>query len=185
VEVGTQHGKSTRRILDMVRLLELDSRVVCFDLRDEVVHFRPGDEAELVLGDITGRFHRAVLEAYEPGLIYLDVHAHSLLREAIIDTLTHTVSCVLAIHDCGRGLCNPRMTISRDDPEVTSLTGIWERYLLAELFGIADPLDDRLDAAESPSHRLGIFATRHGLGVIRPKMMSGEPETLPSAGNAG
>jgi hypothetical protein len=75
---------------------------------------------------------------------------------------------VLAIHDCGRGLCNPRMSIARDDPDVTSTTGVWERHILAEVFGVDDPRSERLDCAESPSHRLAIFDTRHGLGVVRP-----------------
>jgi hypothetical protein len=168
VEIGTQHGRSTRRILDMIGLLGLESRVVCFDVADDVRYFKPGEEAKLILGDLTGRFRRDVLEAYEPGLIYLDVHTDGLLFEAVTETLAHPAAGVLAIHDCGRGLCNPRMTIAREDSQVTSLTGVWERHILAEVFGIDDPRSERLDVAESPTHRLAIFATRHGLGVVRP-----------------
>jgi hypothetical protein len=62
VELGTQHGKSTRRILGMIGLLGLNCGVVCFDIFDCVRHFRPGVEAELILGDIAGGFRRDVLE---------------------------------------------------------------------------------------------------------------------------
>jgi hypothetical protein len=166
-EVGTQHGKSTRRLLDMVNLLGLVSRVVCFDRADEVRHFDPG-EAELVVGDVSGRFREAVLGAYEPQLLFLDVHAYGPLREAVTETMARAGGCVLAVHDCGRGLCNPQMTLARDDPGVTSLTGVWERHVLAEVFGVDDPLSDRLDEVASPTHWMRIFDTPHGLAVIVP-----------------
>jgi hypothetical protein len=169
VEIGTQHGKSTRRILDAIDLLGLETRVICFDVNDVVEHFSPGDEAKLVLGDVTGRFRRDVLQAYEPDLIFLDAHTHGLLGEVIGQVVSKGTECLLAIHDAGRGLCNPRMTIAKDDPAVTSATGVWERHILADVFGIEDPLSDQLDDAESPTHRLSIFATTHGLGVIRPR----------------
>jgi glycosyltransferase involved in cell wall biosynthesis len=172
VEVGTQHGKSTRRILDIACLLELNCRVVCFDIANSVRHFKPSLEAELILGDLTGRFRRDVLGKHNPGLIYLDVHTNSLLTEAVTETLAHPSPCVLAIHDCGRNLCNPLMTISKDDPNVTSSTGVWERHVLAEAFGVADPLDPRLDALETPMHRLKIFNILHGLGVLYPKSLT-------------
>jgi hypothetical protein len=177
-EVGTQHGKSTRRILDMVDLLGLASRVVCFDRADEVRHFGP-HEAELVLGDVTGRFRTAVLSACKPDLIFLDVHAYDLLKEAITETITAGGDCVLAVHDCGRGLCNPHMILTRDDPGVTSLTGIWERHVLAEVFGVDDPLSPRLDDVASATHRLRIFDTPHGLALITPR--PAVPATAPSA----
>ena len=73
---------------------------------------------------------------------------------------------VLAIHDCTAGLCNPRMTLAKDDPNVTSATGTWERHVLAQRFGIGDPLSPALDRATTPTHRLTIFDTPHGLGVV-------------------
>jgi glycosyltransferase involved in cell wall biosynthesis len=170
VEVGTQHGKSTRRILDMINLLGLGSRVVCFDRTDEVRHF-DRREVELVLGDLTGRFRQEVLKAHKPQLVFLDVHTHGLLREAITETLADAGDCVLAIHDCGRGLCNPHMTLTKDDLDVTSLTGVWERHILAEVFGVAGPLNDQLDEAASPTHRMRIFDTPHGLALIVPETM--------------
>jgi glycosyltransferase involved in cell wall biosynthesis/predicted O-methyltransferase YrrM len=185
VEVGTQQGKSTRRILDMIARLGLDCRVACFDVTDEVCHFRPGEEAELVVGDVTGRFRRDVLEAWRPGLIYLDVHAHGLLREAIAESLAHPDGCIVAIHDCGRGLYNPRMAIAPGDPGVGSGTGVWERHLLAEAFGVDDPLDPQLDDCESPTHRLTIFDTRHGLGVLVPHAMRARWGREPAPAGAG
>lgn len=165
-EVGTQHGKSTRRILDMAGLLGLGSRVVCFDRADDVRHFTRG-EAELVAGDLTGRFREAVLGAYAPQLVFLDAHPYPLLREAVTETLA-AGDRVLAVHDCGRGLCNPHMTLARDDPGVTSLTGVWERHVLAEAFGVPDPLGRALDDVASPTHRMKIFDTPHGLALIVP-----------------
>ncbi len=169
VEVGTQHGKSTRRILDMAGLLRLDSRMICFDLVDEARYFSPGAEAELLLGDLKNRFRKDVLDAYDPELVFLDFHAHDLLREAIVETLAHPRGRVVAIHDCSRGLCNPNMTITKDDPNITSSTGVWERYILAELGGFSDPQDPRIDEFETASHRIRVFDTRHGLALIVPK----------------
>jgi glycosyltransferase involved in cell wall biosynthesis len=176
VEVGTQHGKSTRRILDMVAMLGLGCRVVCFDVVNCVQHFRPADEAELILGDLSGRFRRDVLEKHEPGLIYLDVHTHALLSEVIVETLACPSPCILSIHDCGRGLCNPVMRVSKEDPKVTSSTGVWERYALAAAVGVAGPLDPRLEEMETRTHRLRIFETRHGLGVLWPRSLGGLAE---------
>ena len=176
IELGTQHGKSARRLIDMVRLLGLDARIVCLDTTDTVVHFAP-DEANLVVRDVTGRFREEVLQAYDPGFIFLDVHPYGLLEEAIAATMADPGNRVLVIHDCGRGLCNPRMTLARDDPAVTSFTGIWERHILSELFGVDDPLSPRLDTAESPTHRLKIFDTPHGLGVILPQAANPKSET--------
>ena len=173
VEVGTQHGKSTRRILDLAEWLGLGSRMVCLDTEDQVRHFA-SSEAEMVVGDVTGRFRRDVLEKYDPGLVFLDAHGHALLREAIAATM-EAGRAVLAVHDCGRGLCNPRMAIAEDDPGVTSQTGVWERYVLAERFGVADPLDPRLDAIETATHRMRIFDTTHGLALIAPRGLVSAP----------
>lgn len=165
VEIGTQHGKSTRRILDIKTLLGLPSRVVCFDVTNEVQHFTPA-EAELIVKDVTGKVQNDVVRAYEPGLIFLDVHAYGLLKEVVTQTVADPKSWTLAIHDCGRGLCNPHMTLRKDDPNVTSSSGVWERHVLAEVFGIPDPLSGQLDSVETPTHRLRIFDTPHGLGVL-------------------
>ena len=96
------------------------------------------------------------------------------LREAIVATMEQG-RAVLAVHDCGRGLCNPRMAIAEDDPGVTSQTGVWERHVLADLFGVGDPLDPRLDAIESATHRMRIFDTTHGLALIAPRGMVAAP----------
>jgi hypothetical protein len=61
------------------------------------------------------------------------------------------------------------MELAKDDLKVSSLTGIWERHVLAEAFGLADPLSQQLDNLETDTHRLRIFSTPHGLGVITPK----------------
>jgi hypothetical protein len=123
----------------------------------------------MVLGDVSGRFG-AIVRAYDPEIVFLDVHDYTFLAEAVRTTRDDPQSIrMLAIHDCGRGLCNPHMTLRREDPQVTSATGVWERHVLAEAFEVADPLDSRLDALESATHRLTIFDTTHGLGVLLPR----------------
>lgn len=173
VEIGTQFGRSTRRLLDMKTLLGLDSPVVCFDLVEQARHFGP-DEARVIVGDLTGTFRSSVLEAYEPGFIFVDVHARATLREIVTETLK-TSGWTLALHDCGSGLCNPDMSQVRADAEITSSTGVWERHVLGDVFGIDDPLSDRLDAVTTPTHRLAIFATTHGLAVLLPQATTAGP----------
>lgn len=168
VEIGTQHGKSTRRLIDLKNLLGLDGKIVCLDVADVVRHFAPA-EAELMVENVTGRFAERVLRTYAPGLLFLDVHAYPLLREALVETLADPGRWLVALHDCGRGLCNPRMTLAKDDPNVSSSTGVWERHVLAEVFGVADPLSERLDDLETATRRLRIFSTPHGLAVILPQ----------------
>jgi len=165
IEVGTQHGKSARRLLDMRQALGLNARLVCFDMINEVRHFRPG-EAELIVHDLTGRFRAEVLDVYPPGFIFGDIHSHALLTEMVTEVLADRRGWSLALHDCGRGLCNPHMDQGPDDPNVTSLTGVWHRHVLAAALGITDPLDPGLDDAATVSHRLHIFNTPHGLAVL-------------------
>jgi hypothetical protein len=166
VEIGTQHGRSTRRILDMLKQLGLSNDVVCFDVADQVQDFEP-DEAELRIEDLTGRFREVVMEGIEPSLVFLDAHPYHLTREVITEVLDRDV-CVLAIHDCGRALCNPNMAIEKDDPNITSATGHWERHVLCEVFGVEDPMSDDIDHQVTPTHALRILQTAHGLGLIVP-----------------
>jgi glycosyltransferase involved in cell wall biosynthesis len=168
VVLGAEDGRAARRLLDARALLGLEGRAVCFDRVDRVRHY-DRREAELVVRDLTGRLRQEVLEAFPPGLLYLDVHTYPLLREALRESLAGAPRWAVALHDCGRGLCNPRMELDTNDPNVTSLTGLWERHVLAEAFGVADPLDRRLDRLETPGHRLRIFDTPHGLAVILPR----------------
>jgi hypothetical protein len=167
VEIGTQQAKSTRRILDIKNVLGLETRVVCCDLANEVQFFAP-HEGELLLGDLTGRFHE-MLRDVDPELIFLDCHAYGLLVEIVGSVLRYTAPRTLAIHDCGRGLCNPRMQIARDDPNVTSSTGVWERHVLADAAGLAGPFDPRLDDWRGATRRLRIFDTTHGLALLIPR----------------
>jgi glycosyltransferase involved in cell wall biosynthesis len=178
--LGVGDGSSLRRLLDMKELLGIEFKAVCFDAIDQL-QFCTLEEANLVVGDLQGRFTSAVLGAHAPGLIFVDVHTYPLLSEILAQTLTRSGDWVLAIHDCGRGLCNPRMTVLRNDPNVSSGTGIWERHVLAETFGISSPLSGDLDRAATASHQLRIFTTPHGLGVIRRLTRGGEE---PAGGNS-
>ena len=166
VEIGTQYGRSTRRLLDMIKLLGLDNDVICYDIHNEVRHFGP-HEARLILKDVTDGFVDDVLRSHRPGLIYLDAHPYKLLRNVIGGFLQHGEDCILAIHDCGEGLCKRKMQRDKDDPEITSATGHWERHVLCEIFGVSDPLSDAIEHVETSSHTLRIFGTSHGLAAIR------------------
>ena len=170
VEIGTYEGGSTRRILDSIALLDLPTRVTTYDIVDLVRHFRP-DEATLKLRDITDCVEREVLDAYEPGIIYLDAHPWRLLQNVLRGVLRRD-DWILAVHDCSPVLCNPRMTIPKDEPRLISMrTGHWERHALAEAFGLADPLDGRLDKLETDRHILRVFGTQHGIALIMPKRL--------------
>jgi len=168
VEIGTQYGKSTRRIVDLLGLLGLDSRVICFDVVDQVRFVTKG-EIQLVLHDLTSDFSERVLTEIAPGLIYLDAHPYPLLRNIIAGFLgwSHSHPSILAIHDCGFGLYNPRMRLPKDASagEIGTKTGHWERHVLSEVFAVPD---DKLDDLRTASHRLRIFDTPHGLALVTP-----------------
>ncbi len=67
VEIGTQYGKSTRRILDILQFTGLkSSQLTCFDIVDEVKYFSKV-EAVLELHDVTTSFRDHVLLRLKPG----------------------------------------------------------------------------------------------------------------------
>jgi hypothetical protein len=168
VEIGTQYGRSTRRIVDLLKLLGLDSKVTCFDVVDQV-QFVSKNEIQLVLHDVTYDFSIRVLEKIAPGLIYLDAHPYMLVKNVITEFLkwSHSHPSVLAIHDCSLGLYNPNMRLSKEAPaeEIGSKTGHWERHVLSEVFAAPN---ETLDDLTSHSHRLRIFGTPHGLALVTP-----------------
>jgi hypothetical protein len=169
VEIGTLLGKSTRRLIDIKNELKLPIQISCYDIVNKVKYFKP-NEAVLNVKDITKSIKEDVINNYEiPGLIYLDAHPYDITRNTINEVLS-TDNWILAIHDCGAALCNPNMSISKDNPgAITSLTGHWERYVLSEIFGINDPLNISLNAQETATHKMCIFSTTHGLCIIIPK----------------
>jgi hypothetical protein len=170
VEIGTQYGKSTRRILDMLQHLNLDATVTCFDIVNETRYIR-ADEVDFRQEDITNTFQTTVLDAIAPTLIYLDAHPYYLLKNVITEFLawSQTHPCFLAIHDCTPAYYVPLMLIPKDDPGiVTTKTGIWERHVLAEIFHAPN---SSLDDVRTPSHRLRVFATPNGLAMVAPQSL--------------
>lgn len=165
VEIGTQYGKSTRRILDILSMLNLKTRLTCFDIVNQLTYASP-QEVQFIQHDLTDDFFETVLSRIAPGLIFLDAHPYYLLKNIISAFLQWSVDrqSILAIHDCAPGLYNPHMRISKDEPKaVSSHTGHWERHVLMEIFGTENQL---LDDLETPRHRLKIFNTTHGLALI-------------------
>ena len=168
VEICVQYGMSTRRIIYIKNDLGLNLPIYAFDIVDEVKFFSL-DEAVLRLEDLTDRFETSVLGKYPPGLIYLDAHPYKLLKEIISEVLKDG-RFILVIHDCGRGLYNRYMPITRKENHlITSLTGMWERHVLAELLGIKNPADLQINDTTTTNYRLRIFSTKHGLTVLLPK----------------
>lgn len=167
VEIGAQHGKSTRRILDLLAGLELDAAVTCFDVVDEL-HYVGHDEVKLVLKDVTNSFTATVLTPLAPGLIYLDAHPYSLVRNVVKEFVAWSQEkrAILAIHDCSPAMYNPHMWGDREDYRtISSRTGVWERYALGDVFAASPAAVDDIRTA---THRLRVFATRYGLALVAP-----------------
>ena len=165
VEIGTQYGRSTRRIIDMGKALGLDSRVVCYDIADEVKYFEKRREAELRICDITSDFRTEVMEGLKPDFVFLDARPRPLIEAVVSGVMSSPGSGLLAIHDCARGIC--RLDAS-DIPLIspTSMTGVWERHVLATAFSVANPLSPQLDSCVRFGMRLRIPPTRHGLAML-------------------
>lgn len=169
IEIGTLLGRSTRRLLDIKNELNMPFDIKCYDIVNAVKHFKP-NEAELIVHDITNRVG-ATLDKYKtPGIVYLDAHPYDLTVEVIQEVLKRR-DWTLAIHDCGEILCNPKMKISKDRPQdITSLTGHWERYCLADVFNVDNPLNPDLNYQETPTHKMRVFSTLHGICSVVPHM---------------
>ncbi len=171
VEIGVQFGRSTRRIIDMKNALGITAPIVCIDIENKAKFFTP-DEATLLIKDVTNTFKEEILDKYpQGGFMYLDAHPYGILK-SVIDGIMDNGKWILTIHDCERGICNPHMTVGKEEQNITSHTGLWERYVLADAFGITDPLNSTLENTENTTHRLRIFSTPHGLALILPKSMT-------------
>jgi hypothetical protein len=171
VEIGTQHGKSTRRIIDLVKLADLnDCQITCFDIIDQVKFFSQ-EECRLELHDVTDDFSTIVLDRLNPKLIFLDARPYQLLYNVISKFLTWSVKnpSILAIHDCSPMLYNKRMRIKKTDSvKITSQTGVWERHVLSEIFKTSNEF---LEDVVTLNHRLRIFSTPHGIALIKPNIL--------------
>ena len=169
VEIGTQYGKSTRRIIDILRFSGNNScKVLCLDVANEVKYFTP-DEAQLEIHDATHDFQEYILERVKPEVIFLDAHPYSLLQNVIQEFLhwSNSSPCLLAIHDCSPVLYKRWMKIKKSDiSKISSHTGHWERHVLMKIFRKSDK---NLEDVETSCHRLKIFQTPHGLALIMPK----------------
>lgn len=74
---------------------------------------------------------------------------------------------IIAVPDCAPGLCNPKMKLAKDDLNITSSTGHWERHVLAKIFGVSNVLSEELNQLKTETHRQMIFGTPHGVGCNR------------------
>jgi hypothetical protein len=166
-EIGTQYGKSTRRIIDIFQLINLEPVCYCYDISKDI-RYVSDNEVVFKIHDLTDDFRVEVIENISPELIYLDAHPYYLLETIISEFVkwSSDYPSILVIHDCSKGLFQPDMQILKDEPSlVTSRTGLWERHVLAEVFHV---VDEELDDLRTTSHRLKIFHTPHGLALIIP-----------------
>jgi hypothetical protein len=167
VEIGTQYGKSTRRIVDMLQALHLNSAVTCFDVSNDIQYVN-ASEINLKIQDVTPNVTETVLSPLAPELIFLDARPYHLLKNVISEFLKWSLlhPSILAVHDCSPALYFPRMWISKDNyAEISTNTGVWERHVLSELFATENA---KLDDVRTGTHRLRIFGTPHGLALIAP-----------------
>ena len=169
VEIGTQFGKSARRLIDIKTHLQLHSKLICYDVHNEVRFFDPS-EAVLLEKDITDDVESAITLKYASGLVFLDARPYKLI-ENVVRAVTKSNNWILVIHDCTRGLCKPNMAIDRSSLNISSTTGVWERHVLAEVFGFEHPLSKKLDRFSTTELEVCIFETQHGLCVILPKSL--------------
>jgi len=173
VEIGTQYGVSTRKIIDIRNYLGIKAPIVCYDIEDQAKYFT-SDEVTLKVQDVSQCLREEIFGNSSRGYLHLDAHPYYLTRDAILEAIREQYWAV-TVHDCGRGLCNPAMEIRRDQPElISSRTGHWERHVLAEVFGVSSPLAEDLDFQETTTHRMRIFETPHGVCAILPKKEMGD-----------
>ncbi len=165
VEIGTQYGKSTRRILDIRKRHRLGFKTTCFDVEKYEVLFQK-NEADLVLHDVTEDFEVEVLQKYSPEVIFLDARPYPLLKNVVSGIMKNQWRGVLLIHDCAPGLCNPDQSPDRDNVHSDN-QGLWERIALARIAGIEDPRSVLLDDCRFQGYHLHIFNTSHGMAVLR------------------
>ena len=168
VEIGTQYGVSTRKIIDIRNHLGIEANIECYDIEDQVKYFA-ADEATLNVQDVSSHLREEIFSKSSNGYLHLDAHPYYLTKDAILEAMRGK-DWVVTVHDCGKGLCNPKMEISRDQPElISSQTGHWERHVLADVFGVVDPLSDELGTQQTSTHKMRIFETPHGGCTIIPK----------------
>lgn len=168
LEIGTFYGKSTRRILDMKSALRLDAPVTCYDISNDVTFFNP-EEARMILADITPDPTKYLSSHPTPRFIFLDARPYHLLKNVVTSYLKDLPDTIMTIHDCSPLLCHREMKLDRSCLEISSVTGVWERHVLAECFHVSDPLSRDLDDVTMPTHRLIIFGTEHGLALLVPQ----------------
>jgi len=165
VQIGLDDGRATRRIIDLLRFLALPDKLLGFGDRDSIMYVDP---AEIELQDLSAVSEWDVnsLENGRGGVVIVDCHRREIVLEILSRIRQTTAEWSLVLHDCGIGLCNPQMSDFSQDRPVSSATGVWQRHLLAEAFGVADPRSFELHDCRREFDRLRIFETQHGLGVV-------------------
>ncbi|MCI5217612.1 MAG: hypothetical protein D3914_00080 [Candidatus Electrothrix sp. LOE2] len=167
IEIGTYYGKSTRRIIDMKKMLGLEAPVTCYDICNDVSFFKP-EEAKLVLADITPDPTKFLSEHSAPQFIFFDARPYDLIKNVVLSCLNELPEAVMIMHDCSPSLCRREMETDRSDLDISSSTGVWERHVLAECFNVSDPISHKLNSIATSTHQLIIFDTEHGLALLVP-----------------
>ena len=163
-------GRSLRRIVDMRDFLGLDCQIIAVGAAEGC-----GLEEVQRIDSAPGGRIAELVDQHSAELIFLDRHEFPLVREVVALGLSAPGPLSVALHDCSTGLCNPGMDWSEIDAPVTSQSGVWQRHVLAEAVGVADPLSPQLDDWATAEHRLRIFETPHGLALLTRRGVVGVP----------
>ena len=180
VEIGSQYGKSTRRILDLLEALGLKAHVTCFDIADEL---RYVDHDEVTLG-AQGCDERSHSKRAAGSFTRVDLSGRPSLRPAAQRDCRVPGVVTRQRGDPGRprlqpALYNPHMRIAKDDvAAIGTANGHWERYVLAEVFAYDACCRGRHPHRNPPAARFfhapwpGLDRAAHAVGPRHARPMS-------------
>ncbi|MEW5871408.1 MAG: class I SAM-dependent methyltransferase [Chloroflexota bacterium] len=169
VELGVQHGISSRLWKEALKAYVPDHELILCDLEDRR-QFIQDSECTFVQGDARQTLPE-ILRSRSVGVLHNDAHPYGLIRWSIQAALEQQVA-VLTFHDVGRhhrrapfrkGSFALSPVEKEQHAEDYSHYGCWERHVIAELFG-QQILDE--DAMVTGDHRVQIFDSLFGFGVV-------------------
>lgn len=169
VELGVQHGISSRLWKEALRTYVPDHELILCDLEDRRQYIR-NSECTFVQGDARQTLPE-IFNSRAVDVLHNDAHPYGLVRWSVEAALAHQTP-VLTFHDVGQH--HPRAPFKRQSfalslaekelhAEDYRQYGCWERHVIAELLG-KEILDE--DMMISGNHRVQIFDSLFGFGVI-------------------
>lgn len=173
VELGTQHGVSSRLWKEALLRYVPDHVLYLCDLEDQRRLIGPG-EAVMLLGDGVVSL-RQILDKVQVDLLINDAHPYTLIRDSVALGKERGVPC-FAFHDVsdnplrGRPYRVESEALTEEEREAHNTdyagVGVWERHVMADQF---DPAIRYAMAGETDVWRWQIFDSFLGLGVVLQK----------------